>query len=288
MNKFVNFFKKLWSFLNSRIFSYIIIAIVSIVLIRTCSVNNDMKIEKKIDEQNISALNDSVKTYITKYNKLQSTIPVYIANERELKKLNRSLYNEVKKQEGNVISLNRTVIRLKNDSTELSNRITSILETPIKVNGSTYTMRWFFTDKKYNDKFDGITTVGLTISDRSLLFNNREIDSKLIFNSIKLEHLDSRLTNQEFNVDLTFGEKVVDDKLYIFAETNRKDIKFTNMEGYFIDPNNNKYINSLMKKSKWFPGTFSIGVGAGAGYDIFHARPALIIGITGQYTIYQW
>lgn len=288
MNKLNSFFKNVWKFLNSKVFLYLILISLGVFLVSMCTDNEDLKLKNRKGEQNISALSDSLVTYITKYNRLNSTIPGFLSTEKELKNLNRSLYDEIKKQNGNVLSLNRTVLRLKKDSTELSDRITSILGTPYQLNDSTYSMGWLFIDNEYDDKFGGITTVGLNIKDRSLLFNNTNIDSKFLFNSIELKHISSKLTSQEINIDLVFGQKIVDDKLIIFAETNRKDINFTNMDGFFIDPNNNEYIKSLIKKRQWFPGTFSIGIGATAGYDIFHDRPALTIGITGQYTLYQW
>ena len=288
MNKIINFFKIVWKFLNSKVFLYLILISVGAFLINMCTDNEDLKLKNKKSNQNISALSDSLSTYITKYNKLNSTIPGFLSNLKELKDLNISLYDEIKKQNGDVLSLNRTVLRLKKDSTDLSNRIISILGTPYKLNDSTYSMNWLFIDNEYDDKFGGVTTVGLNIKDRTLLFNNTNIDSKFLFNSIELKHISSKLTSQEINIDLVFGQKIVDDKLMVFAETNRKDINFTNMDGFLIDPNDNEYIKSLIKKRQWFPGTFSIGIGATAGYDIFHARPALTIGITGQYTIFQW
>ncbi|MFA5585870.1 MAG: hypothetical protein WDA02_04925 [Saccharofermentanales bacterium] len=288
MDKITNFFKIVWKFLNSKIFLYLVLILIGAFLFNMYTNNEDLKLKNIKSEQNISALSDSLTTYITKYNRLNSTIPGFLSTEKELKDLNRSLYDEIKKQNGNVLSLNRTVLRLKKDSTDLSNRITSILGAPYQLNDSTYSMNWLFIDNEYGDKFGGVTTVGLNIKDRTLLFNNANIDSKFLFNSIELKHISSKLTSQEINIDLIFGQKIVDDKLMIFAETNRKDINFTNMDGFFIDPNNNDYIKSLIKRRQWFPGTFSIGVGATAGYDILHARPALTIGITGQYTIFQW
>ena len=133
----IKFLKILWNFLNSKVFLYIIVALIAIWLINTCSNNKDLKRDKIINEQNIAALNDSIKMEKKKNGEIKASITSYVSSLDELKKLNRDLYNDVKQQKNDIISLNKTLIRLEQDTKSLSEHVTKINKIPNKVDDST-------------------------------------------------------------------------------------------------------------------------------------------------------
>ena len=56
----------IWNFLNSKVFTYIVIIIAIIILVSTCSKNEKLKDEVTRNNQNISALTDTIITIKTK------------------------------------------------------------------------------------------------------------------------------------------------------------------------------------------------------------------------------
>ena len=61
MSKILSFLKGIWTFLNSKVFLYVVIIGIAIWLMSMCGSNHDLKIDKKLADQNIAALTDQVK-----------------------------------------------------------------------------------------------------------------------------------------------------------------------------------------------------------------------------------
>ena len=66
--------KTIWNFLNSKVFTYIIIIAALIFLVSMCQKNEDLNNEVTRNNQNISALTDTITTVKTKNGNLQSSI----------------------------------------------------------------------------------------------------------------------------------------------------------------------------------------------------------------------
>ena len=167
---------------------------------------------------------------------------------------------------------------MKQDTSDLNSQVKylkKIIGQSKQINDSTWLMPWELTynyDSLNSDYIKGETTVGVMKLD----------------GGFKLNHLDTRLLSRETQIELTFGQRVVDDKLNIFLQTNYPGFSPSVMEGTMIDPNDNKYIKSLLKKNKWFPNTWNVGLGATVGYDFLHNQPAIVVGANLTYSLYQW
>lgn len=291
--------RKIYSFLTSKLFLIIVVLILFIFIGRSCANSRDLERIRDIQEQNIAALTDEIKTEKTKSGKLENTIAGYIVSEKDLKKLNEDLYNEVKDQKGRVISLNKTVIQLRQDTNDLRkhiNYLRSIMSQPIQINDSTYSIDWqlsFDWDSVNFDVFNGKTYVKIIPKPDAPRFTwDRAVNSSnfnTIFNeSFTLGHYKTEITDRFSQMELVFGQKIENDQLRIFVSTNYPGFTTTSLEGVLIDPNTNKDIQDLLKKKKWLPNTWSVGVGPSFGYNILSNKIYLGIGASINYTILQW
>jgi len=268
--------KSVWTLLNSKIFLIGVIALLFIFGLSKCSNMKDLKLEHTKLEQNYSAANDTIKLYKTKSGALQAEKEIYIKSEKELKAENSDLYKRIKEQDGNIISLNRAVIKLRQDTSLLHDSIrylTSYIETAIQIDSNTWVLPWelrYDWDETNYDIFKGKTFVSVSNDD-----------------PLQLKHDNTLLYFRESQIDIEFGEKVVDGKYNVFIKSKYPGLTPEAMEGVFIDPNTNKDIKNLIEKDHWFTG-FSISLGATIGYDPINNRPAFVIGPSINYNIYSW
>jgi hypothetical protein len=291
---------KIWGFLTSKIFLVILVLILFILIGRGCSRIRELKRVNNIHEQNIVALTDTIKTEKTKSGKLQVSIAGYILSVKDLKDINGSLYKEVRDQKGTIISINKIVFQLKQDTFELRkhiNYLESIMSQPFQINDTIYKISWLLKydwDDKNFDVYKGQTFIGIldrkitrnTYTDMSKSFNN---GFNNIFNeSFILKHFKTEMVDRLTQVELTFGQKIEDKQLRIFVNTKYPGFTASSLEGVLIDPNTNPYIKELMKKKKWFPNTWSVGGGPSFGYNFLTGKPYLGVGVQINYNILQW
>jgi hypothetical protein len=266
----------IWKFLNSRIFVIILIVILIIFIAGTCKRKRDLRIELFRTEQNLAALHDSLKFERLKNNQLIVSISGYIATEKELKTLNKSLYDRVRAQKGEILSLNRSIVQLVQDTIMLRKNIDH-LNTKIgkmfQLNDSVYIAPWALSYKydEYNfDMFSGKTIIGL-ISKDPLTFH----------------HINTEMTSRLSQIDLTWGQKIEDGKLRVYIQSAYPGFTVKSMEGVLIDPQKNPFIKEITKKKHWFQG-LSIGFGITPGWDFLNNRGAIVVGPTLSYSIYTW
>ena len=269
------FFERLWKFLNSKVFLYVIGIIIIILLAGQCKTNSDLKRDNKISEQNIETLTDSIQIVKDKNGKLQAEKAILFGSEKDLKKLNAGLYSELKAQKGQVVSLNKTVLTLHQTIDDLNKFIDSLnssYEDPVfNPLDSTWTIPWtlaYTYDTNNYDIFKGFTQV-------DLLSNNR------------LNHISTRMIDRQSSISLTFGQKVEDGKLRVFVQSGYPGLTPSSLEGVLIDPNSNKYLRQISSKRHWFTG-FGIGPNINLGYDLLNQKPAIFIGVGIHYNIFQW
>jgi hypothetical protein len=268
----MKFLKGVLKFINSKIFGYILIAVIAILLVGTCGRNSSIKEEVKRKDQNISALNDSLKIERLKNGDLQVSKNAYMADAKELRSYNIELSDVVKAQKGEVVTLNRIIFQLKQDSIELQkayNELKSKFDEPEQVNDSTWNVDWLLTyvyDSTNFDIFDGRTQVGIR-------------GAGDYFKDITLTHNKTWMLNRQSQIGLIWGQKYdKDGKLKVFAQTAHPAFKAQLLEGTYVD---------YSKKSHWFTG-FGIGPELSVGYDFLHNQPAVMIGVGIHYSIYNW
>ena len=293
LKKILIFFKGIWTFLNSRVFLYIIVISAFLFIANTCSSLRNEKIDGNIKDQNIIALNDSIKIVKLKNGEIEVSKAILILSEKELKETNKKLYDDVKYQKGSVISLNNIVFQLKQDKNQLQDHINfleSKMGKPIQLSDSSYLIPWtlrYDWDSINYDALKGQTLVNLSIKS-GFIWKDGLSNIDILKNAFTMNHVKTQLLEKTSQIKLTFGQRVENDKYNVFVETKYPGFTPKSLEGILIDPNTNKYIKSLMKKKQFLPGTWSLGVGPAAGYNMLTGKPYFGAGINLNYTIFQW
>jgi len=317
MNKFTDslleFWLKIWmvikpaisiygtiNFFRSKTFLVIVVVVIALGFGRSCAKVRDLERQNNIKEQNIIALRDTVRMERTKSGTLEATVAGYISSEKDLKKLNTDLYNEVQDQKGNVISLNKIVFQLKQDAAELRkhiNYLESIMSQPIQLNDSVYCIPWqlnYVWDSTNFDIYKGETTIGI-VARQSVPLSILKGSKPLIyqfdntFNGLfELKHYNTEVIERTTQIDMSFGQEIVDDRLRVFVTTKYPGFTAMSMQGWMIDPNTDPDIKKLMKKKKWIPNTWSVGGGPSFGYNVLTGKPYLGIGVNINYNLLQW
>jgi len=260
--------KGIWTVLNSKIFIYAMFIGFALFYINNCNNNHQQDI---IDQQNISALNDSLHTITMKNGDLQVSIDGYIGDSKELKKYNKQLANQLSKEKGKVVTLNNIVFNLKQDSIDLQKSLDSLkvkYGKPIQINDSTWDINWalpFIYDSLNYDIYSGLTQIGLR-GDKSL------------FKKISLSHNKTIMLSRDSKMSMTWGQKYIDGKLKVFAETSHPAFKAQLLEGTYVD---------FSRKKHWFQG-IGIGPSMDIGWDFINNKPAIVFGIGIQFNVYQW
>ena len=272
----MKYLKLIWDFLNSRVFVLILITLLIIFIAGTCKRKRDLARDLTRKEQNIAALSDSLKFEKMKSGQLVVSISGYIASEKELKTLNKSLYDIVRAQKGDIISLNRSVVQLVQDTIILRKNL-DFLNTKIgkmyQLNDSVFIAPWTLAYKYDNnnfDKFSGKTIFGLVSKD-----------------PLEFTHINTEMTSRTSQIDLTWGQKIEDGKLRVYIQSAYPGFTVKSMEGVLIDPQKNPLIKDITKKKHWFTG-LSIGFGITPGWDFLNNKGAIVIGPTLSYSIYTW
>jgi len=267
--------------MNSFKFNITIVLSIIFVLLIVFNVTQyqkikDLKRQQQFDYQNQLTLKDSLKFEKKKNGDLQVSIAAFVASEQQLKELNKNLWLQVKQQEGKVVFLNRAIVQLRQDSVDLRkalNEAEKIIEKIRKINDSTYSAGWtlpFKYDSTNFDIFSGKTYIGVISKD-----------------PLELAHIDTQLTNRITQIDLIWGQEVINNQLRVFVRSKYPGFTVKSMEGVMIDPNTNSYIKGLMKKDKWFTG-FGLGVAISPGFNLVTGKYGLIIGPSFHYTIYSF
>jgi cell division protein FtsB len=264
----------IWKFINSKFFGYALVIIAIIIIASQCQRNRNLKQDNIINEQNLAAKDKEINSYKNKNDELVAEKAIYILTEKELKKENKELSDKVKAQSGHIISLNNVVFGLKQDTTILHDSIRylkAIIGNAIQLDATSWVMPWtleYKWDKDNYDIFKGRTFVDLDT------------------NTFKLTHKNTLLDYRDSQIDLTFGEKVVDGKYNVYITTKYPGLSAKSMSGVLIDPNFSP-IKNLVHKRHWFSG-FSVSVGLTPGWDFINNKFTVVVGPSIGYSIYQW
>jgi hypothetical protein len=265
--------EKIWKFLNSRIVLYAAIVVAAILFVGTCSRNGNLKDKINRKDQNISALTDSVQTVTLKNGDLQSSRDAYMATAKELREYNKDLSDQIKAQDGRIVTLSNIVFQLKQDTAALREYIRNLPdpEPPLQENDSTWKVSWalrYDYDSTNYDIYKGNTRIGLR--------------GPLDLSQVSVFHKGTELTFRESQISLTWGQKWEgtgkNKRLKVYAQTAHPAFQTKLLEGTYVD---------YPTKKHWFTG-FGVGPQLGLGYDPFGQKPALYLGFGIHYNIYQF
>ena len=259
-----------WKFVNSKIFSYVLILAVAVLFLGTCNRNKDLRNEAITHGKNLDAMNDTISTERLKSGALQVSIDGYVANAIDLENYNAELAQAVKDEKGKVITLSKINFRLKLDSTTLANRVIELEKklSERQLNDSTWALDW---TAPYRDigTIEGSSIVGIN-ANKAWLPEIRLVNKDIIISSIDIP------------VEMTWGQKWEgkgkNKKLKIFANTSYPGFEAELLKGTYAD---------LPKERHWFQG-FGVGPTLNIGYDFMNSKPAFVVGVGIHYNLYKF
>jgi hypothetical protein len=221
-------------------------------------------------QQNVFALNDSIRTYKTKNGDLVYEKGALISENGSLKTLNKDLANEVQYLKDHPIVIIKTKIVIKHDTIE----VPVYIGNPIwNEDGSvTRELKWNY-EKDFGKG------------------NSRKLAGKLnvtVDTTMNLTSAPVHITDDEFSLAITTGlTENKDGLLEIFVKSDYPGFSVSSMDGALIDPKKSDVLKKYFPPKKWALGVYG---GFGPYVDPFSARVGLgvHIGIGLQYNIIQW
>ena len=268
MINILSFIKKYYPF----IFFILIIILTTMLFQAYSSLKNERRYREQqelIYNQNLSASIDSIKVEFNK--KLQayeySKDNFVFQKLSELEKYNKSLYTELKKIKGDIISVIKTEAVGDLSGIKTTNNL-QLLDPKNNYYGLKFNSNYI--DPGFEQQIDGISkfyAIPDTINKQWILNPDTTI-------------FETNITK----VKITYGFKEYDDKYQVFAITPSNKITLTDLTGgYFI----NKQPKFTQKKpKKWGIGPY---VGFGLNSDTkFNPTFGYSIGIGVHYDIFQW
>jgi hypothetical protein len=254
--------------MNKKVKHSIIGFTVTILIISLFGIVNHLQKLNKLNEYNLKINNKKIILLKKKHDDLLFVTKGYIADKRELKKYNDSLYSELKKIKGDVITLNHVIIGLKQDTVELRRYLDALhtqMHEPIKRDTNTWDIGWElyydYGDNNY-DNFIGNTTIKTYCDD----------------DIVTITHKNTEIIKRASVVNLLWGQYYSKDGVQVYVKSTHPALNIESMEGVFV-----KY----PKKRHWFTG-FGVGPSLNFGYDFINKRTAFVGGISLHYNIYQW
>ncbi len=210
----------------------IVIVVLVLLYLKQCNRSSNLDSDLKIANMNSQVFNDSITTYRDKAGNLTYEKGILVASEKDLKDLNKELYNEVKELKDNPKIIIKESIVIK--------------EVPFEV--PTY----------INVYPDGST--GLSWS-RDTTYNNRnyqklEGETRFIYDSLGIHNPYTMINSNEIGISFITGIKEGKDHYEIFIKSDYPGFTVTDIQGSILDK---KMIQSNESAVVFGP---SIGYGA--------------------------
>lgn len=265
--------KKVWSFIKSKVFTALIIMLLIIFAAAQCSRIRELERQQDISDQNQAALTDSVIYEKQRNKELQASITVFVSDIDNLKVLNEDLWKRIKSQNGEILDLNRAVIVLRQDSAMLAKALdekNKIIEKLIQIDSNTYVAGWALPFKYDSTNFEVLR--GKTYI---------QVTNKY---PLELAHVDTRLLEKTTQIDLTFGHKRENGLIRVYVQTAYPGFTVKSLQGVLINP---EEYSDLAKRKHWFQG-FGVGPAATMGFNATTGKYGLVLGAGIHYTVYRW
>jgi len=255
---------------------FILLTILIVFVYKQSSTIQELRRQNANLNQNIIALNDTIRYEQLKSGSLQASIASYISTEKQLKELNSNLYKLIKEQNGKIVSLNNSIINLIQDKELLKkyvNEKETLIDEILQINENTFIAPWTLSFSYGDSNFDTFT-------------GNTSIRVDKVY-PLEITHLNTELIRRNTQINLTWGQQVENNTLRVFVRSNYPGFSVSQLEGVFIDPNTNPFFKGLMKKKVWFSG-ISLGIGTSVGYNLTTGKYGMVIGPTLTWNIYNF
>jgi hypothetical protein len=255
---------------NQTVIMLIAITVLVILFLRGCDETERLKAEIRMKDNNIIALNDTVRTEKTKSGEMQQVKTILMADMKELRDLNRNLYDEVKDQRNKVFYISKITAQL-NDKLKNWNPTGDHVYDPVT---GTDNISWNFdtTGTGWGRRTSGRTSFKVTSS----------------CSGYTISPQGSYLENLSYNFSIVTGLKESErfpGSLEIFVNSSYPGMIFDKIDGSIVNPSDfRKYLPSE-KPKRW-----TIGPYAGFSYGITLQEnpsfaPVLGVGVGIQYKV---
>lgn len=230
-----------------------------LLFLQQCNQTSELKQDLRLANQNQLALNDSVRTIKNRWGEEISVKNVLFANQKELKDLNSSLAEELKRLKGDILYVQTMVGKIKKDTLWLTNTVTEYPD-------GTKRLSWEY-DTIYNPN-NGRLLAGYSQFAIDTI-TGRIIDKGTV------------ITKDEIRLKLTTGLTELNDSYQIFVKTDYPGLKFDQLDGAIIDK---KKFAGSSNESSWVVGP---QFGVGMGYDPMNRTlgPNVSVGLGVTYNI---
>lgn len=248
--------KIIWEWIkkNNKFVLIGLILILFALFLDQCRRKNNIKNES---EQNLYAATDTIRQERTKNGKLEYQIGQYATTEKDLKKINKELYDELQVEKGKVKEIIIYKIKLIHDTLYLHDTI-------YKEPDGNFILKWDYF-KKY-DAYNYDSIQGQT---------KLHIDTTC--HPIYIQSMGSVITKNNTGMKIVTGVSKIKGKLNIFVRSDYPGFTVTSMEGADLS----KSIE-LKKYKRWSLGpAIGIGIGTKLNFEVF-------LGITLQYAIIRF
>lgn len=245
-----------------------IVAALCLLLFRQCDSNLSLKSQIKIQNMNLDALKDTVRVQKNKAGEATYIKKTLLASKKDLENLNKELAEELDKQKGKVIVIEKIVTKTKVDTHYVNNYLTSYQ------NGN-YSLDW---------KYDSLFSVN----------NYRKFSGKSFFSVDTINNRvipgTTRIDQDEMGFSFVTGLREKGNALEIFVTPKYPGMKITEIEGAVIDPYKSDVLKTMFPNKKWSVGPY-VGIGMGAGYGLNGkpiAGPVFNVGLGIQYSWFKF
>jgi len=246
----------------------VVIAILCLLLFRQCDGNLDLKSQIKIQNMNLDALKDTVRIQKNKAGENTYVIKALLSDKKSLERLNKDLKDELDKQKGKVIVIERVITETEVDTQYIYNYLSS------------YGNNKFSLDWKYDSTFS---------ENNYRKFSGKSFFTVDTINNKVLPDI-TRIDQDEMGFSFVTGIREKDKSLEIFVTPKYPGMKVTQIEGAVIDPAKSDVLKKMFPNKKFSIGPYvGVGIGAGVGINgspIFGA--VFNIGVGLQYSIIKF
>ena len=245
--------------MKNNFFLIVIILALVLLFVRQCHKTNELKIDKEIAESNLDALKDTVATEKNKAGEIEFTKQALISKSQNLEKWNKELADQVNKERGKVIYIQKSSGQVISVPSEVITNIVTVYDNETA---------------SIETQFD--TVYSADNYRRLKLMTTVKMDSSRIKSST------SRITNDEIGFNIVTGLKEDGGKIRIIVRSDYPGLTFTKIDGALVDPHKSDVLKRMFPQKKF-------GIGPVLGYGMNSTlKPGFFAGVGISYNIIRW
>jgi len=254
---------------DSRVYLLMGIVILLLILLQQCDARKKAEIDAMMAQNNVLALNDTVKKTTNRLNDVQYERKTFITTVKGLEDLNKDLYQEVKAQRGQVAQLTKIVGVLSTPKpVKPIDGVTTVTGKPCDSLGGSFATEW-----KSVQQFD-------TLNSRTI-----KAETAIFLKDKKVIKSETKILQDEISFDIITGLEKKDNGYNIFVRSNYPGFRPAKISGAFIP------------QSELFPPTakknWGLGIGPQVGLGLGGAvvpTPVWYIGLgfSLQYNLFKF